>query len=388
MKITGWGFGIVTGIFVLLWGFGVQAKMMGVQLAQQEEVRKIFQSVISLEANPFKVPTLVEVPIQIFPDSTKTVAVFDARTQEVQASRLDIQQSREMPSMEIRDSVHGNVPQLSDGNFETFAEYPISESGEKARVTLDISFASPVTLDFFSLYLGENVALPEAVEVSSGSEGLEKILLARTSLAGRTIQFPSVTDKRFRLSFEYAQPLRIAEITTQPRGLQEKTAYTVRFLAQPGVAYDVYFNADRSLNISTGESANLFGNDAVKLMGTEQKNGAYQKADVDEDGIPDERDNCVFEKNSDQLDVDKNGKGDVCDDFDRDGVINAKDNCPSIPNQFQTDSDNDGIGDVCDIQESRILERWAWLPWIMIGAVGIVVVTLLVVTLRKIPRKK
>lgn len=386
MKTIGRAFELII-IFVFLLSFEAQAKTLDTQ-PSQEEMQKIFQSVISLEANSFKVPTLVEVPVQLFSDSTKTVAVFDARTKEVQASQLNVQQSREAPSMEIYDSIHETIAQLSDGNFETFAEYPIAESGERAQIALDVFFASPVELDSFSLYLGKNVALPETVEVSSGNEGSEKILLARTRLTSRTIQFPSTLGKHFRLSFEYTQPLRIAEITTQPLRLRAKTEYAVRFLAQPGASYDVYFNADRSLTVSTKESANLSGNDALKLTGGEQKNSMYQKADVDEDGIPDERDNCVFEKNSDQADVDKNGKGDVCDDFDRDGIINAKDNCPSIPNQFQTDSDNDGIGDACDSQESRILERWTWLPWVMIGVVGIVVVALLLVTLRKMPGKE
>ncbi len=40
---------------------------------------------------------------------------------------------------------------------------------------------------------------------------------------------------------------------------------------------------------------------------------------------------------------------DSCDgDMDGDGIINSEDNCPTIPNTDQLDIDNDGIGDVCD----------------------------------------
>lgn len=49
--------------------------------------------------------------------------------------------------------------------------------------------------------------------------------------------------------------------------------------------------------------------------------------------------------------MDRDGRGDVCDD-DRDGDkvlnLNGKDNCPNIPNTDQKDSNGNGIGDVCD----------------------------------------
>jgi hypothetical protein len=72
----------------------------------------------------------------------------------------------------------------------------------------------------------------------------------------------------------------------------------------------------------------------------------------------------------------------VCDDFDRDGVMNSADNCPEDTNRNQSDVDADGIGDVCDPEESRITERYAWLPWVGIGLAGIVLVVLFVVALK------
>ncbi|MBN1343397.1 MAG: thrombospondin type 3 repeat-containing protein [Phycisphaerae bacterium] len=72
-------------------------------------------------------------------------------------------------------------------------------------------------------------------------------------------------------------------------------------------------------------------------------------ADTDLDGIPDAKDNCPTTANPDQLDTDKDGMGNACDDDDdNDGIPDSVDNCPLTPNPDQQDTDGDGAGDVCD----------------------------------------
>lgn len=75
--------------------------------------------------------------------------------------------------------------------------------------------------------------------------------------------------------------------------------------------------------------------------------------DHDNDSIVNADDNCPFDNNNDQADVDGDGIGDVCDstndnDIDGDGNNNTADNCPFHDNADQKDSDMDGVGDVCD----------------------------------------
>ena len=76
--------------------------------------------------------------------------------------------------------------------------------------------------------------------------------------------------------------------------------------------------------------------------------------DSDNDGVNDNLDNCPLVSNTNQLDSDHDGIGDVCDsdvggdeDNDDDGVNDDVDNCPTTHNSDQADFDNDGLGNVC-----------------------------------------
>lgn len=71
--------------------------------------------------------------------------------------------------------------------------------------------------------------------------------------------------------------------------------------------------------------------------------------DKDNDGIPNDIDNCPDINNKDQRDTDNDGIGEVCDnDKDNDGVTNDVDNCFQIPNPDQRNFDGDPFGDLCD----------------------------------------
>ena len=75
------------------------------------------------------------------------------------------------------------------------------------------------------------------------------------------------------------------------------------------------------------------------------------QTDSDNDGSPDDSDNCPDIANADQEDIDNDNIGDVCDDdIDGDGVLNVDDNCPTIPNSDQSDVNGNGIGDLCDTE--------------------------------------
>jgi Thrombospondin type 3 repeat len=71
--------------------------------------------------------------------------------------------------------------------------------------------------------------------------------------------------------------------------------------------------------------------------------------DTDDDGVPDEFDNCQTIVNPQQVDQDLDGIGNECDsDLDGNNFNNDSDNCPDISNIGQEDTDGDGVGDECD----------------------------------------
>ncbi len=61
-----------------------------------------------------------------------------------------------------------------------------------------------------------------------------------------------------------------------------------------------------------------------------------EPVDSDDDGVPDDVDNCLRVANRNQADSDRDGVGDACD------------NCDRVANRNQADSDRDGIGDACE----------------------------------------
>lgn len=380
-------------LLLLLAVFGATLSVSAEQVPVNNETDAItsaFQKYKDISAPSIKVPTVVETPFSEDFANRFNFAILDTETNAFQPYYYveTLRSDRTPVSVSIQGSGSGGS-QMLDGDTRTFAEFALPESTQ-GQTQLLITSTKAITMSSLALFLDQYVALPTSIEIRAKKDSGEKIVLARSRMNSSSVVFPKTSAKEWIISLTYGQPLRITELVLREEGAGVVSSRALRFLAQPKHNYRVYFDADRSVKMSVGEAGNLASNtDVMRLASvSSQANAGYVLADTDGDSIPDMRDNCVSTANTDQLDVNTNGRGDACDDFDKDGVANSVDNCPNEPNRNQTDVDNDKIGDICDGEESRITEKYPWLPWAGMGFAGLVLIVLFALTARSMMTKK
>lgn len=352
--------------------------------APQESLNPLsaFQKVVQVPELSIKVPTVVEVPFTELFANRLDFAVLDTTTKTFEPYLFKETLKSARTLVEAR-TPQGLGVRMIDGDTDTYEEFTLPEVGQ-GTATISLHAEKPIALSTMTVLLDRYVALPTSVEIRATVDGTSKVVLARMQPSSHRLSFPKTTAQDWVVSFTYSQLLRIGELILNEESAGIQNMQALRFLAQPGHQYRVYADADRSINISVGESGNLVIDKGVLVLPKTQaiSNADYVLADTDNDAIPDINDNCVSVPNADQVDIDQNGRGDVCDDFDRDGVMNSGDNCTDIPNRNQSDIDADGKGDVCDGEESRVTEKYPWLPWAGMGFAGLVLVVLFVLTVR------
>lgn len=374
---------LILSIF-LIFGFIITGNAQGLEQNSISSVISSYRSYKDTENISINVPTVVEVSFADdfierfdFAVFNKTINSFEPHyfKQETLVNEIPVSVST-VPST-------SGANMMIDKDTRTYTDFLLPEN-KVGQVQITLFSESPITSSSLTALLSENVALPTSIEIRALVKDQNRIVVANKKMNQETIRFPQTTSNRWQITFTYSQPLRISELRLGQDNVTKSSVRSVRFLAQPGHSYRVYFDPDRSVKPPVGEAGNLVSEQNVLMVNTSevQSNPEYILADTDGDGVPDIYDNCVTVFNPSQEDIDNNGRGDACDDWDRDGIINSKDNCPNHPNRDQRDTDGDGIGDVCDDEESRITEQYPWIPWVGIGFAATVLIVLLFLTAR------
>ncbi len=357
----------------------------------ESSIEQSYRNSFVVEPPMLQVPTVLEVPLPSIQLERNSVYVVERETGNSAAGYIK-EAYTVMPRILAIETVPnaGAGYLLTDRIESTNLRFAYDESGEN-RAQIILTSTQPVAASRLQFLFEKNVSLPTHIEVRALNEmGAEEIVLAETNMRDTNVSFIPTTATRWIITLTYAQPLSISEVLLVQDEVEQSVYRGVRFLAQPGKTYAVYINPDEAVTTLPLQS-NLSIDEGVLQVATPNifQNAGYIPADGDEDGIPNMRDNCVSFANTDQKDINGNGRGDVCEDFDRDGVGNTTDNCTDLPNRDQRDTDGDGVGDVCDGEESRLTERLPWVPWAGMGIAMLVLVVLFaVVAQRPIPTKK
>jgi hypothetical protein len=355
-----------------------------------EEAKSAFRSYVDIQDISIKVPTVVELNMDDLFIERSDFAVV-SKTEEKYVPFLFQKRSTTQSTPFTIDvsNAYGNIQNLTDEDKDTYVDFdlPVDKEG---TASFTIEGDTPITASSITLLLDYHVALPNTVMVTAVRNGQEVILVNTKKMTSQTVIFPETSSSQWKITFTYGQPLRVLELRFNEKQAQKATTQRLRFLAQPDNDYRVYIDPDINVKVPAPESGNLSIDKGVLQLPsfTLVDNPQYSQADIDLDGIPDVSDNCTNVANADQEDIDGNNRGDVCDDFDRDGVINSKDNCPNEPNERQLDTDGDEVGDACDDEESRLTEKYKWIPWAGIGTALIVLLSLLFISTKPMRESK
>jgi len=320
----------------------------------------------------------------VFKDAHKQFFVYD-KSANIFIPSLKLSSSQKIPAFVVSSTSRADANAVLDGDLSTSVEFEV-DGNSMARSEIVFEFKEPVKVNGLKLYLSKNVALPNKIMVYDITNA--KIVLAPKAIDSDTILFPETKTRQLAVRFEHMQPLVISEIDFLG-DTKKDVGVKLRFLRQPGHSYTLYTNQAYFVPIKMQEMPDLRSDKDLRIIALDnikwQSNPLFVEPDSDGDGVIDKFDNCVNIANSDQKDINQNGRGDACDDFDKDGVLNIYDNCPNTPNAKQLDEDKDGKGDVCDSEESRFTEKYPWILWLGVFSVFALFVAVFAVLAKRNP---
>ena len=356
-------------------GHSVLAQTALLTDGDMQRIKASFKKIQAVRLPKLVTPEVVEIPL---PDANAPFVynINDGIFEPVQI----FSQAATDNAVISRLSQSGQPEYLVSGSYWDFQ---LPAGGGDGYSEIIISPKQATDLSSIVLRVAANSRLPHELELVGVYQSEERIIIAREILEGLTISFPSTKVDFLKLRLYYRQPWRLSSIELPDKQIQ--TSFTARFLARPGNLYTFYWDQGWAIPVPVGELPSLSGKAVAGSLGDLLTNDLYRTVDGDGDGVIDKAidgrpvDNCPNVANTDQLDANNNGIGDACEDFDRDGVLNYQDNCVDKPNANQLDTDHDGIGDICDTQESRLTEKYKWLPWLGIAIAGAVLFTLFIV---------
>ncbi len=191
-------------------------------------------------------------------------------------------------------------------------------------------------------------------------------------LFNAAIEFPA-PQVNFFVEFDWK---KFSNIDPVPTGLSENILTLTPGIAIPS-SNGFEIKAASDINLNSGDTPSLAGPPDWGIWLMLSKQGAVVPQDLDNDGIPDDKDQCIdqpedldgFQDEDGCPDLDNDGDGvpdiddkcpDLAEDFDgfedqdgcpdldndQDGIPDVDDRCPNEPEDFDGDQDEDGCPDL------------------------------------------
>ncbi len=269
--------------------------------------------------------------------------------------------------------VAGKAALLGDRNLDTAVTF--DPNVPHHEITLHVN--KNVRVDGLNITLDNDTFRPKylTLEADFGNGKFENFIdkIPYQSV----LKFSGIYPKRLKLKFITPHFLRVNEISlTSPEFEYKKS---VIFYAEEGKEYRLWY--EPHFGQSKRKIAQVLPleveNDTLIFSLPNGKENPLFISDFDEDGLPDTEDLCPKHWDPSNKDLDKNKRGDMCEDPDQDNLLTAQDNCPFTHNPAQKDSDNDEIGDKCDDHENRFTENESWIMTCIFALVVILLIWLI-----------
>jgi hypothetical protein len=314
-----------------------------------------FQSIRNVTDSKLTTVNRIAVTLPILPE--KGYAILETTTNRLQPtfSRSLFELNDIATTIAETSPITTGKDNLKDKDFKTSTRFDFDKSSGYSFVVLKLD--KPINTTSLSYYLDSNVQNPEEIAIQSklsGGSNEYQTILSRRENSNNSVSFPDTLADTFKVEFFHRQPLRIQELEIG-KPTNKLTGYQIIWLGRPGENYRMYTDSQKYIDLPTEETVNLANIDDTIIpttLGELETNPDFKESDTDKDTIVDKSDNCPYIFNTDQIDTDKNGKGDICEDKDGDGVLDGFDNCPTFANRSQIDTDANKIGDICEDKDN------------------------------------
>jgi hypothetical protein len=303
-------------------------------------------------------------------------AIYNKRTETFADYEVSVFTEEQLPKSIIEsDTPLNDLYKINDRDTKTSLQIP-NNTGDLFRISMFYSFerlplgfttkgSENFTSESLNLILDPNSNLPEEIAVktnnslSGGDKNVSKtikIFTAQNSNNFTNFHFPKSTSKYFEVEIKHSKPITILEMNFESVTKLYEDNILIQFIDDGNLDSEYYVYSG---GVTKGDSYQdgIFG--AYHNIGGANLQTTKFKIAIHEPFQP----NNIFSN----------------PDNDQDGVPNQYNNCVTVSNSDQQDLDGDKIGDFCDEEESRLTERYSWLPWlgiiIGVGSVGFILAT-------------